>query len=71
MTVRYDPHLDWAREDRERAAEAARPALETLVAITCWEPGHAHASVIERDHCQLATLADALRGEYVALAHRR
>jgi len=56
MTVRYDPHADWAREDRELAAEAARPQLETLVALPHevwgWYAEHTHASVTELDDCE-------------------
>jgi hypothetical protein len=46
MTVYYDPRLDWAIDD----AEAARPALETLVGIIHGD--HYHHSMTELDVCE-------------------
>lgn len=52
MTAIYDPRPDWAVDD----AEAARPRLETLVAITHevwgWSAEHTHACVTEFEACE-------------------
>ena len=58
MTAYYDPRADWAREDAERAREAARPVLETAAELTHEVWGyldeHAHASVTELELCEEA-----------------
>jgi len=46
MTARYSPELDWSRDD----AEAARPALETLVNIV--HDDHYHHSMTELEVCE-------------------
>lgn len=46
MTAYYDPRADWSRDD----AEAARPALETLVNIV--HDDHYHHSMTELDVCE-------------------
>jgi hypothetical protein len=46
MTVRYDPHIEWEREDRQNAAiAAAREAVDRLRGVDTVEPTTATAGL--------------------------